>query len=362
MWKRAGVLAAIAATGACAGDDPTPYTITFTGDDHLAYLAAQDGDGAWQRLTLDATGQATFTVTRGYHGLAFACGTSGIPPRFLSAGFDAGAEAAPWAPCGGGRPYATVSGAVNPPDAEIALGLAFPWPHAAGSYEERLPLGVLDAVVMQGTQIAIRRGELVTGDRTLDLDLSVDSFPLATVTPTVTGAGADPVTLFAEILTANQTYVRHPDAGGSALIVPVAQRVAGDRVVIGASRGTDARGQVEQREVFGEALPALAFAPLPALEVDRAGVRFGDGWEFIRAQYGQADHLGLRTAVWTTAAWAAAAGTDLLQPVDAATMPGWDPAWPRVAPATPIAITAGAGRGDLSGDYQTAWVSADATW
>ena len=102
--------------------------------------------------------------------------------------------------------------------------------------------------------------------------------------------------------------------------------------------------------------------PLPTLEADRAGVRFGDGWETIHAQYSQADHLGLRTAVWTTAAWAAAAGTDLLQPVDAATMPGWDPAWPRVAPATPIAIAAGASIGDLSGDYQAAWVSVDATW
>ncbi len=362
MSMKAGVLVAVAALGACSSDDVTPYSITITGDEHLVYLAAQDGDGAWQRLNLDAAGQATFEVTHGYHGVAFACGVAGSRPRFLSAGFDAGAEAAPWVPCGGGRPYATVSGVVSPPDAEIALGLAYPITHPAGSYQERVPIGVLDAVVMQGTQIAIRRGEQVTADRTLPLDLTVDAFQLATVTPTVTGAGADPVTLFAEILTANQTYVRHPDATPAALIVPVARRVAGDRVVIGANRGTAARGQVDQREVFGETLTALAFAPLPTLEADRAGVRFGDGWETIHAQYSQADHLGLRTAVWTTAAWAAAAGTDLLQPVDAATMPGWDPAWPRVAPATPIAIAAGASIGDLSGDYQAAWVSVDATW
>ncbi len=356
------MLAAITGLGACSSDDPTPYTITITGDEHLIYLAAQDGDAPWQRLTLDAAGQATFTVTRGYHGLAFACGLGGSSPRFLSAPFDAGARAAPLAPCGDGRTYATVSGAVNPPDAEIALGLAYPLPHAAGSYQVQVPTGALDAVVMQGTEIAIRRGEQVTADRALDLDLTVDSFQLATVTPMVTGAGADPVTLYAEILTANQTYVRHPDASPAALIVPAAQRATGDRVVIGASRGTDARGQIDQREVFGEALPALAFASLPALEVDRAGVRFGDGWDFASAQYVQADRLGLRTTVWTTAAWAAAAGTDLLPLVDAATLPGWDPAWPRVAPATPIAITAGASIGDLSGDYQTAWVSADATW
>ncbi|MBL8621500.1 MAG: hypothetical protein JNK64_09360 [Myxococcales bacterium] len=362
MWKRAGVLAAIAATGACAGDDPTPYTITFTGDDHLAYLAAQDGDGAWQRLTLDATGQATFTVTRGYHGLAFACGVGGSTPRFLSAPFDAGPPAAPLAPCGDGRPYATVSGAVNPPDAEIALGLAYPLWHAAGSYEAQVPIGALDAVVMQGTQIAIRRGEPVTGDRTLDLDLTVDSFPLATVTPTVTGAGADPVTLYAEILTANQTYVRHPDASPAALIVPVAQRVAGDRVVIGASRGTAARGQIDQREVFGEALPALAFAPLPALEVDRAGVRFGDGWDFASVAYHASSVGGLRANVITTAAWADASGATVQPLLDVAALPGWDPAWPTLAASTAITLDAWAGIGDLSGDYQTAWVSADATW
>lgn len=361
MWKRAGVLAAVAALGACSDDDPTPYTITITGDDHLVYLAAQDGDGAWQRLTLDATGQATFTVTRGYHGVASACGDGGGRAASLSVGFDAGAPAAPLARCGVGRTYATVSGTVNPPDAEIALGL-FWEPHAAGSYQMLVPTGTLDAVVMQGAQLAIRRGEQVTGDRTLDLDLTVDSFPLATVTPTVTGAGADPVTVYAEILTANQTYVRHTDASPAALIVPVARRVAGDRVVIGANRGTNARGQVDQREVFGDALPTLAFAPLPALEVDRAGVRFGDGWAGAGASYRQADYRGLRTYVGATAAWSAAAAADLLPLVDAATLPGWDPAWPRIAPASPIVIEASADIGDLSGDYQAAWVTADATW
>jgi len=362
MWKRAGVLAAITGLGACSSDDPTPYTITITGDEHLIYLAAQDGDAPWQRLTLDAAGQATFTVTRGYHGLAFACGLGGSSPRFLSAPFDAGARAAPLAPCGDGRTYATVSGAVNPPDAKIALGLAYPLPHAAGSYQVQVPTGALDAVVMQGTQIAIRRGEQVTADRALDLDLTVDSFQLATVTPTVTGAGADPVTLYAEILTANQTYVRHPDASPAALIVPAPQRATGDRVVIGANRGTAARGETTQREVVAEALPALAFASLPALEVDRAGVRFGDGWDFAAVAYRASAVGGLRATVMTTAAWADASGATAQPLLDPAALPGWDPAWPTLAASTAITLDAWAGIGDLSGDYQTAWVTADATW
>ena len=95
MWKRAGVLAAIAALGACSDDEPTPYTITVTGDEHLAYLAAQDGDGAWQRLTLDATGQATFAVTRGYHGVASACGDGGGRAASLSVGLGASAALGP---------------------------------------------------------------------------------------------------------------------------------------------------------------------------------------------------------------------------------------------------------------------------
>ena len=361
MWKRAGALA-IAALGACASEAPSPYSITVTGDDRLIYVAVQDGAGAWQRLTLDAGGQVTFTVTRGYHGVAAACGTGGDAPRFLATSFDAGAGAGPLAPCGDGRTYATVSGAVNPPDAEIALGLAYPLPHAAGSYQVQVPVGPLDAVVMQGTQIAIRRSEPVTADRTLDLDLTVDSFALAAVTPTVTGAGADPVTLYAEILTANQTYVRHPDAGASALVVPAARRVAGDRVVVGASRGTVARGQIDQRELSGDTPPPLTFAALPTLEVDRAGVRFAPGWEFAAVSCRSADPRGLRTTVFTTAAWAAAAGAELQPLLDAATLPGWDPAWPRVAAGSAVTLDAWAGIGELAGDYQTAWVSADATW
>lgn len=362
MWKLAGALAVAVALGACASDAPSPYTITITGDDHLRYLAAQDGDGAWQRLTLDATGQATFAVTRGYHGVAFACGTIGAAPLFLTVRFDAGPAAAPMAPCGDGAPRATLTGAVSPPDAEVSLWLYGAITHPAGTYRQSVPVGVVDAVVAAGPRIAIRRGERVDADRTLDLDLAIDGFDLASVTPTVTGAGADPVSLYAEILTANQTYVRHPDAGAAALIVPAARRATGDRVVIGASRGTAARGQIDQREVAGDGPPALTFAALPALEVDRGAVRFGAGWDFVMVRYYETGRSGAWSTLSTTAAWAAAAGAAAQPLIDAASLPGWDPAWPTPAAGAAIRLDAWAGIGDLSGDYQTAWVSADATW
>jgi hypothetical protein len=362
MWKRAGVLAAIAALGACSGDDPTPYTITITGDEHLAYLAAQDGDGAWQRLTLDAAGQATFAVTRGYHGVAWACRFGTAAPRTLTASYGAGPEPGARRPCGAVVATATLSGAVAPLDAEVWAGLYFPNPHASGSYALTLPRGRYDVAVADGARLALYRDEPLDADRTLALDLTVAGFDLTSVTPTVTGAGADPVALYAEILTANQTYVRHPDASPATLIVPAAQRVADDRVVIGADRGTAAHGEAIQREVFGEVFPTLAFEPLPALEVDRAGVRFGDGWEFTAVAYRASTVGGLRVTVMTAVGWVQVSGATSQSLLDPAALPGWDPAWPTLAASTAITLDAWAGIGDLSGDYQTAWVTAAATW
>lgn len=359
---KAGVLVAVAALGACSSDDVTPYSITITGDEHLVYLAAQDGDGAWQRLNLDAAGQATFEVTHGYHGVAWACAFGSTKPNALTVRYDAGAEAGPQRPCGAVVPTATLSGAINPSEAELWIGPYVGLIHQPGTYAEALPLGRYDVVATAGNRLAIYRDQQLDADRTLDLDVAATGVDLTSVTPTVTGAGADPVSLYAEILTVNQTYVRHPDASPAALIVPAARRVVGDRVVIGAERGTAQVGAAIQREIVGDALPALEFAPLPALEVDRAGVRFGAGWEFTAVAYRASAVPGLRARATITAAWADASGATAQPLLDAAALPGWDPAWPTIAPATAIAIDTWAGIGDLSGDYQTAWASVDATW
>lgn len=356
------MLTAVTVLGACSGDDPAPYAITIVGDDHLAYLAAQDGDGAWQRLTLDAAGQVTFDVTRGYHGVAWACSFGIATPSSLAVRYDAGAEAGPQRPCGVVAPTATFSGMVNPPDAEIWIGPYFPFPHGSGTYAQTVTLGRYDVVPTAGNRLAIYRDQQLDADRTLDLDVATAGFELASVTPSVTGAGADPVTLYAELLTANQTYVRHPDATPAALIVPAAQRVAGDRVVIAAQRGTAEGGAVIQREVVGDALPALAFAPLPALAIDRAGVRFGAGWDFTGVSYRATTGVSLFTRAMITAAWMDASGATTQPLVDAATLPGWDPAWPTLAAGAPLSLDTWAGIGDLSGDYQSAWVTSTGTW
>ena len=70
-----GVLAVVLV--GCGGDDgDSTYTIAFEGDlEAVGLVAAQDGGGPWEAVALDGSGHGTFTVTRGYHALAFVCPT-----------------------------------------------------------------------------------------------------------------------------------------------------------------------------------------------------------------------------------------------------------------------------------------------
>ena len=351
--SRTAVLATLglAACGSDAGTEP--YTLTISGSP-VMYAAAQDGDGAWQQLTLDASGHATFEVTRGYHGVVAACLRG-----YLSAWFDADGDQ-PWQPCGNGAPatVAQVSGAVIPATAVVFMQNDL-WPTTDGTYRVASTTGRRDLIATTDGRALIQRDLQLDADRTIDLDVDTDGFALTTLAPTVTGNGATPFTAYTEILTANGTYVRTSETAFA--VVPSAQRVTGDRVVIGAAMVDGDRSEIVQREVTAEVAPALTFEPLPALQVDRTSARWGDGWDFIGLSYFPSLSAGTRVHAMATGAWLAASGATALPVLDA-TLPGLDPTWTWAAAGTTVRFLTWAGIGDISGDYQAAYVDTSLPW
>ena len=346
-----GILLSVLGLAACSDSGPAPYTLTISKGATM-YAAAQDGDGAWQQLTFDASGTATFEVTRGYHGVVTACGS------FLSGRFHAGAEPS-WTSCSTSSTFVRVSGAVNPAPATVWMQNDL-WDATDGTYRVSSAPGLRDLVATTEDRALVLRDQQLDADRTIDLDIATDGFPLTTLTPTVTGNGADPYTPVTEILTANGTWVQTSSTAFA--VVPAAQRVPGDRVVIAARLEIAGRTQVVQREVTADVAPALVFEPLPALTIDRTGLRWGEGWDFTAVTYGPYLAPGVRTHLMITGDWAAASGATALPLVDGAALPGWDASWGWPAAGTEFRGNAWAGIGDLSGDYRANFVEATLTW
>jgi hypothetical protein len=349
------VLGLLGLLGLAACGDPTAptYTVAITGA--RTYVAIQDGDGPWQRLAVAADGTASFTVTAGYHAAAALCGDDPVT-TLLNAILDAGATT--WSACAPPRTTVRVSGALVPATATAWVGnFATSLP---GRYSASVVPGRHDLVATADGRAVIVHDQMIDADRVIDLDIDANGFALATVTPTVTGDGGAAVTGYAELHTAHGTYVQTSHDGYA--IVPAAQRAAGDRVVIGAQRSVDGRNEVVQRLVAADAAPALAFEPLPALAIARAGLEVGDGWEFARASYFTAgSSTSLRTSMQVTPAWVAASGGTAAPLVDAAALPEWSgPS--ATAPGTAVRALVIANIGDGAGDYRAAGLDTTLTW
>jgi hypothetical protein len=222
-----GILLSVLGLAACSDSGPAPYTLTISKGATM-YAAAQDGDGAWQQLTFDASGTATFEVTRGYHGVVTACGS------FLSGRFHAGAEPS-WTSCSTSSTFVRVSGAVNPAPATVWMQNDL-WDATDGTYRVSSAPGLRDLVATTEDLALVLRDQQLDADRTIDLDIATDGFPLTTLTPTVTGNGADPYTPVTEILTANGTWVQTSSTAFAVVPDRAARPGFTDRVVIAASR------------------------------------------------------------------------------------------------------------------------------
>ena len=354
----AGVLAAVLA--GCGGDDAdSTYTIAFAGDPAaVGLVAAQDGDGPWQAVTLDASGHGTFTVTRGFHGALVVC--TYLPSVHVAVNYDAGDDGTAHALCGSPTAAVRVRGSVTPPDAEVWIE-GVPVAHVPGSYDATVGPGTYDLMASTATRMRIDRALVVTADTTHDLDVAAGGFDLVTSPLTVTGA-ATPST-YSELHTANAGYVQLLGTTTTVPLVPAAQRVADDRVVVGATATDGDVTRIVQRRVTAEAAPALAFVDGPPVTADRAGLHWTTGW---------ADYWGsLRPMVGAprvflgmgaTPAWSDASGTTALSWPDLAALPGWDPSWPMFTAGESVTWSASGSTGAYDGDLDERWASGTLTW
>lgn len=357
-------LVTIASLAACTDEDA--YTVDIVSDPtKLAFVVSQDGDGVWRPVTLDASGAGSFEVTHGLHGVAHACWSTGQTVAALRILYSAGAPAQPLALCTSNTvARVTVEGVVTPVSAEVYAG-----PNGLdgnllgdGTYGVSVRQGPAEVVAVAGPRMAIARLDL-SADTTHDFDLAVDGFDLPAAPPTVDGTGGATVRVSSELHTTHGTYVYMEAIGGAARIVPVAQRAAGDRVVVAAELATDDLHQVDQQLVTGDALPALTIPTAPRLELDRTGVRWDGAWTWASASISRGG-LANRFAesIGADAAWMSAHGDLALAWIDPTTLPGWDVAWPRFLPGETLRWSGAVERGDRAGDFAMTWRDAMLAW
>lgn len=308
------------ALAACGGDDPpTPYALTFAGTEPTG-LVAQDGDGGWQPVAYVAGG-ATFEVTAGFHAWAAKC--DGF--SFVRVIYDAGDRGRPVEPCGG-TPVAAVHlrGQLAPTTAEVFVGLngsAEP-AGADGSYDVARAPGTYDVVALatDGPRALIRRGQDLSADTTLDLDLAT-GFDRVLAPATVTGAGAATVTLGSELHThdGDGTYVPMDGTADAIWLVPAAQRIATDRMVAFAYAATADTTQIVQRLVTDATAPTLAFAAFPTIAGDRTGATWGATPDMVYTGLRASTNPPVNVTMYASGAWQAARG-------GAGALPWFDPA------------------------------------
>ncbi|MBK9034780.1 MAG: hypothetical protein IPL61_26540 [Myxococcales bacterium] len=319
--KNAGLVwvLTMGALAACGGDDPpTPYTLTFAGTAPTG-LVAQDGDGGWQPVAYVAGG-ATFDVTAGFHAWAVKC--DGF--SFVRVNYDAGDRGRPIEPCGG-VPAAAVHlrGQLTPNTAEVFVGLNGSAEPAGtdGSYDVARAPGTYDVVALatDGPRALIHRGQDLTVDATLDLDLAT-GFDRVLAPVTVTGAGAAAVSLGSELHThdGTGTYVPMLGTADAVWLVPPAQRVATDRMVALAYAESAGTTQIVQRFVSDATAPTLAFAAFPTIAGDRSGATWGATPDMVYTWLRSTTNPPVTVTMNASGAWQAARG-------GAGALPWFDP-------------------------------------
>ena len=324
--KRLGLALGLCALGACSDDEATPttYELAFAGGARAPLLlAARDGTGAWEPVQLISSGLVTFSVSAGFHGYVVICPQPvSTLPLHVTARFDAGPPADPIQICPTQAATVALSGDVGPDPARVFVGDGEAAVDDLGNYLVETRPGTYDVVATasSGPRMVIQRGEAVTTDRTLELDLAA-GFDRIAATPVVVG-GSGTVTVGAELHVSGGTHVPMDGEAGAVWLIPDAARDPGDRMVAlaTASDGDDER--VIQEPVAGATVPELAFPAMPALAADRDGASWTSSDDFTAL--GLEAPGGLSLSVGVTAAWQGESGNGGALPwIDPTTLPGW---------------------------------------
>ena len=362
----------LALVGGCAGDpEPTPYVLVLP-TERAMLLVAQDGDGPWEPLSPAWDGFASFEVTSGRYGYAYACERTILAPRVLVrfATPEIDAPTVLCTPSSIAPPRFTISG-TTAPNARVSFADEILGGETVadetGAYSlEFVSAGLHDVVaVLDGTpsKMMIVRGVDLAADRTIDLPVATNGVDLPTVAPAVDGAGADPVTVIAELYTANGTDVVLGNGTTAVSVAPPSILVAGDTASIGASARTADDYRYVQRALFATP-PPLEVPSAIGAQVDSTVARWDGDWEYI--------HLALAspapsTQLWrvdyrATREWVVANGAPELPVLDVRTLPGWTDAIPVVAPGELVSWNLWGSSGEVAADYEISGADGTLTW
>lgn len=243
----------------CPGDEPPDPVVLDIDGERAALLAARQGDGAWQTLTANASGKATFTVDKPFE-LVGACEDFGGEVYAYAGGPEDGVDAEP-------HKFDIGCGVAADADVTFTSTSVTPLSVFVGFASLEVSSGVDDftsvtpgrhdiAILDEATgMLAIRRNVELTAGMSIAVDLS-GAAPLVSRTVTTVPAGVD---LTSWTWTANGTRIRYGTGLDSGWSMPASLAAADDRHYI-AARDYDA---VETRNRYRTVkVEAGATAPL----------------------------------------------------------------------------------------------------
>ena len=321
---------------ACPGDDPDPVVLNIDGE-RAQLLAARQGDGAWQVLTANASGKATFEVD-GPFDLVGACEDFGGEVYAYSGGPADGVDA---------EPHKFDIGCGVAADAEVTLTttsvtpltvfLGFSSLQVASGLDELTSVvpGRYDIAIFDEAtgMLAIRRNVELTAGTTITVDLA-GAAPVVARPVTTAPAG---VGVTSWTYTANGTRIRYATADDRGWSMPASLAAADDKHYIAAREvdGAQSRDRFHTTIVQPGAtapltitLPApitsatLTWTPTPSATFTAPG-----DWEEVSVYGFQTDDD--LAPLWFVLQYPDADRTvgSLAAPAGVLGINGWKPAW-----------------------------------
>jgi len=327
----------------------------------VALVVAQDGNGAWQQLTLDASDTATFDATAGFYGVGVLC--AAVTDNFTRAGLSfETVERHVELSCGTTVDFARVTG-TTAPGAEVWIDSFSVIAGASGSYATDVISGAHDVfALLHGapSKILVRRGVDLSADSTLDLPVATEGVAMETATPVVTGADPASVQLYSDDNTATGDYIEFASGSGPGVEIPPASLLgAGDHATVGAT----AHDCTRQAPLAPS--PALAIPTALTATVDHSAARWTAdttvAWDEARIDLS----VGTLTRIlaFATSDWLAASGSgDSWPMVDLETLPGWTPGLAHIPAGSQVQFDVGLSRGAYDGDFTTCATNGTIVW
>lgn len=292
--------------------------VTRSGDaDAIAAVFAQDGDGPWHAVALDAAGRGSFDSPAGYWGIATFC--AGF--RSARVTYDTRSEA--FVSCGTripGTPI-TVVGQTTP-GAEITIASRTEIADDAGNYTQSLFPGRFDVFAVDpiNHRMIVERAVPLVADRELPLPVDRVGVAMRIVTPTVRHRSDRAPQLFADLTTSDYQYVLFDEAADRVATIPSQALVPGDRPTVGA-RADDC---IAQQPLTDDSPELVIPPPMTIAVANRNAIEWradpAVAWDSVSANF--SGNRGSQTVFATPSYWAAR-GELALKPLDVRAVTGW---------------------------------------